>query len=77
VNEASRLTEIAKGRTVKVLASAESLRRAGSEASHWRNVGTVALRGRATPTAVYEPVALEPTVPRRDAMGSTEPERRS
>jgi adenylate cyclase len=77
VNEASRLTEIAKGRTVKVLASVESLRRAGSEASHWRNVGTVALRGRATPTAIYEPVALERTVPRRDAMGSTEPNRRS
>jgi adenylate cyclase len=57
VNEASRLTDIAKGRAVKVLASAESLRRAGSEASHWRDVGPVALRRRTRPTAIYEPLA--------------------
>ena len=56
VNEASRLTDIAKGRAVRVLASAESVRRAGAEASHWHDVGTVALRGRATPTAIYEPL---------------------
>jgi adenylate cyclase len=57
VNEASRLTDIAKGRTVKVLASAESVRRAGAEASHWHDVGTVALRGRTMPTAISEPMA--------------------
>ncbi|HET6832302.1 MAG TPA: adenylate/guanylate cyclase domain-containing protein [Acidimicrobiales bacterium] len=57
VNEASRLTDIAKGRAVKVLASAESVRRAAAEATHWRDVGTVALRGRTTPTAIYEPLA--------------------
>jgi len=56
VNEAARLTDIAKGRAVKVLASAESVRRAAGEASHWRDVGTVALRGRATPAAIYEPL---------------------
>ena len=56
VNEASRLTDIAKGRAVRVLASAESVRRASAEASHWHDVGTVALRGRATPTAIYEPL---------------------
>jgi len=56
VNEASRLTEVAKGRTVKVLASAEAVRRAGDEADRWHDVGTVALRGRQAPTAIYEPV---------------------
>jgi adenylate cyclase len=57
VNEASRLTDISKGRAVKVLASAESVRRAGAESSRWRDVGTVALRGRTRPTAIYEPLA--------------------
>jgi adenylate cyclase len=56
VNEAARLTDIAKGRAVKVLASAESVRRARGEASHWRDVGTVAVRGRTTPTVIYEPL---------------------
>ena len=39
VNEASRLTEVAKGRAVKVLASAESVRRASGEAGRWHDVG--------------------------------------
>ena len=55
VNEAARLTDVAKGRTVKVLASGEAVRRAGDEAAEWTDVGTVALRGRAAPTAIYEP----------------------
>ena len=57
VNEAARLTEVAKGRPVKVLASQASVSRAGSEARHWRDVGTVAVRGRTKPTAISEPVA--------------------
>lgn len=56
VNEAARLTEVAKGRTTKALASEETARRAGSEADHWRDVGTVAVRGRSTPTAIREPI---------------------
>ncbi|HET8619784.1 MAG TPA: adenylate/guanylate cyclase domain-containing protein [Acidimicrobiales bacterium] len=60
VNEAARLTEVAKGRTVKVLASAESVRRASREAGGWHDVGTVALRGRSAPTAIYVPVVEEP-----------------
>jgi adenylate cyclase len=56
VNEAARLTDVAKGRAVKVLASGEAVRRAGAEAAHWRGVGTVALRGRSVPTAICEPV---------------------
>ena len=42
---------------MKVLASAESVRRAGAEASHWHDVGTVALRGGTMPTAISEPMA--------------------
>jgi class 3 adenylate cyclase len=74
---AAHLTDIAKGRVGKVLVSAESVRRAGAEAPHWSDVGTVALRGRTTPTAIYEPL-LEQTEPiRGEAMGSTGSSRRS
>ena len=62
VNEAARLTDVAKGREVKVLASGETVRRAAGEAERWRDVGTVALRGRTAPTAIYEPVVDEPAV---------------
>jgi adenylate cyclase len=55
VNEAARLTEVAKGRHLKVLASGEAVRRAGGEADRWHDVGTVALRGRQAPTVIYEP----------------------
>jgi adenylate cyclase len=60
VNEAARLTEVAKGRAVKVLASGETVRRAEGEASRWHDVGTVALRGRTAPTAIHEPLVDEP-----------------
>ena len=56
VNEAARLTDVAKGRSVKVLASSDTVRRAGDEAERWHDVGTVALRGRSSPTAIFEPV---------------------
>lgn len=56
VNEAARLTDVAKGRTVKVLASGETVRRAAGEAERWHDVGTAALRGRTAPTAIYEPL---------------------
>jgi adenylate cyclase len=59
VNEAARLTDLAKARAVKVLASVEVVRRGGGEATKWRDVGTVALRGRQAPTAVYEPMVPE------------------
>jgi adenylate cyclase len=77
VNEAARLTDIAKGRAVKVLASAESVRRAGAEAAHWRDVGTVALRGRTAPTAIYEPLPEQTEPSRGEAIGSTGTSRRS
>jgi adenylate cyclase len=56
VNEAARLTDVAKGRRIKTLASEETVRRSGDEARWWRDVGTVAVRGRAAPTAIREPV---------------------
>ncbi len=56
VNEAARLTDVAKGREVKVLASGETVRRAAGEARRWHDVGTAALRGRNAPTAIYEPI---------------------
>ncbi|HET9608105.1 MAG TPA: adenylate/guanylate cyclase domain-containing protein, partial [Acidimicrobiales bacterium] len=58
VNEAARLTDVAKGREVTVLASAETVRRADAEAERWQDVGRTTLRGRTAPTAIFEP--LEP-----------------
>jgi adenylate cyclase len=58
VNEAARLTDVAKGREVTVLASAETVRRADAEAERWQDVGSTTLRGRTAPTAIFEP--LEP-----------------
>jgi adenylate cyclase len=60
VNEAARLTDIAKERSIKVLASAETVRQASDEAQRWRDAGTVPVRGRTAPAAVYEPVVDEP-----------------
>jgi adenylate cyclase len=67
VNEAARLTEVAKGREVKLLASAEAVGRAADESDRWRDVGTVALRGRRSPTAILEPVVDEPASTSTDA----------
>lgn len=56
VNEAARLTELAKSTDSRVLASAAALDRAtDAEASHWRLGESVHLRGRTTPTQVAEP----------------------
>jgi adenylate cyclase len=57
VNEASRLTELAKGRPERLLASEAIVRRAGSrEGSRWELGEPVVLRGRSTPTRVAAPV---------------------
>jgi adenylate cyclase len=58
VNEAARLTDLAKGRSGRVVASMASVRRAGDEASHWNPLGSVALRGQSAPTAICEPVSV-------------------
>jgi adenylate cyclase len=55
VNEASRLTDEAKYRHTRVLASETTLRRAAAEAANWGHSGTISLRGRARPTIAFEP----------------------
>jgi class 3 adenylate cyclase len=56
VNEASRLTQVAKGTRGRVLASAATLARAGrGEQGHWRDDGRATLRGRPRPTELVVP----------------------
>lgn len=55
-NEASRLTDLAKGSAGRVLASSKSVHSAiAVEQSKWEYVGAVALRGRDELTETYEP----------------------
>jgi adenylate cyclase len=57
VNEAARLTELAKGKPSRVLASDAALSRAGeSERERWSIGSSVTLRGRSTPTTVASPL---------------------
>jgi adenylate cyclase len=63
VNEAARLTELAKGRPGRVVASLASVGRAGAEeAARWSPLGSVALRGQSEPTAIFEPVPVRQPV---------------
>ncbi len=55
VNEASRLTDLAKGRPGRVLASGAAVRSAGPESVHWVDRGRVGLKGQQAPTVIYEP----------------------
>ena len=56
VNEASRLTELAKTRPERLLASAATVRAAGaSESARWQPAGEAILRGRAAPTELAVP----------------------
>ena len=55
VNEASRLTDSAKARVARVLASEEAIGRAGHESINWAVAGEIHLRGLAKPTLAYEP----------------------
>jgi adenylate cyclase len=57
VNEAARLTELAKARRLPVLAGATAVLAAGAtEAARWRLEGEVTLRGRSDPTRLAVPV---------------------
>ena len=56
VNEAARLTELAKGRG-GVLAAQAALDRAGDEAAAWALAGRETLRGRAAPTGLAAPTS--------------------
>ncbi|MBV9412932.1 MAG: adenylate/guanylate cyclase domain-containing protein [Acidimicrobiia bacterium] len=55
VNEASRLTDAAKQRLGRVLASEEAVARSDGEARGWAVADELHLRGRSEPTLVYEP----------------------
>jgi adenylate cyclase len=54
VNEAARLTELAKGHAGRVLASERCVRAAGDAGRQWKPAGTVTLRGRSRPTDLFE-----------------------
>jgi adenylate cyclase len=56
VNEAARLTELAKSRPERVLASEAAIRRAHpQEAARWHLGETLRLRGRSAPTVLAAP----------------------
>lgn len=56
VNEAARLTEHAKLRPSRVLASQSVVTAATDEPKHWREAGSFDIRGRAEPATAYEPI---------------------
>jgi len=69
VNEAARLSEAAKRRPGRLLASAAALERAGrSEAARWRRDGEILLRGRSAPTRLAIPVGAQPPQPGRAVL---------
>jgi adenylate cyclase len=71
VNEASRLTELAKQHACRLLASATTLDAAtGPERSHWELDGEVVLRGRDAPTRLAILAGTE-APPVQDAPGVT------
>jgi adenylate cyclase len=65
VNEAARLTELAKSRRSRVVAAAGVVERAAeSEAALWRRAGRRFLRGRPDPTPLAEPAGAPMTLRR-------------
>jgi adenylate cyclase len=56
VNEAARLSELAKATPGRALASGRAVKAAGAEGRRWRPAGTETLRGREQPTELYQPV---------------------
>jgi adenylate cyclase len=58
VNEAARLSEVAKSSPERLLASAVSVHEAGAEAECWAPRGEARLRGRAEATPIFAPVAV-------------------
>lgn len=68
VHEAARLTEAAKRRAGRVLASAATVAHAGAEASAWVPTEPLELRGIAGAVSVYEPVATS-AAPHPSAVG--------
>lgn len=58
VNEAARLSELAKREPGRVLASGAAVARAGAEAAAWALDGEVVVRGRSEPTRLGRPAAI-------------------
>ena len=56
VNEAARLTELAKAYPIRVLASGPTVTAAGEEGQQWRLGDSVTVRGRAEPTQLASPL---------------------
>jgi adenylate cyclase len=57
VNEAARLTELAKRTPDRLLAAGPAVDAAGEERSAWRAAGSETLRGFESPIAIYSPVS--------------------
>ena len=69
VNEAARLTELAKDVPGRVLASGAAVEAArGAEAARWVPVDQLVLRGRRTPTVLHAPLGAG-----HQAVGNAEP----
>lgn len=56
-NEASRLSDLAKGSSSRALAASATVSLAHAEAANWCSAATVELRGASTPVHTYEPLA--------------------
>ena len=56
VNEAARLSELAKSRPERLVASGSTIIAAAGEAAAWLDVGRETLRGRSQPTALFVPL---------------------
>jgi adenylate cyclase len=69
VNEAARLTELAKSRPGRLLAGAGAVTRCGDERESWASVGTVVLRGQSAPGEIFEPASAPGEGLVSDAMG--------
>lgn len=55
VNEAARLSDLAKQRSGRVLASGAAVQAGGPERARWTDRGRVDLRGQKAPTVIHEP----------------------
>jgi adenylate cyclase len=64
VNEAARLTELAKQHDERLLVCGDTVAAAGAaEAAHWATDGEVTLRGRSRPTRIAVPARVREPVP--------------
>ncbi|ANY05759.1 adenylate/guanylate cyclase domain-containing protein [Pseudonocardia sp. HH130630-07] len=72
VNEAARLTELAKSVPGGVVAAERAVAAAGAEAARWRSGEPVTLRGRDAPTGICTPVPSGDGEPAPDGSGTSD-----